>query len=36
MDGYHFQGTQFLSLDHDVSPSLDHKQLSLTGAVAHS
>lgn len=36
MDGYHFQRTQFLSLDHDVSPSVDHKQLSLTGAVVHS
>lgn len=34
MDGYHFQRTQFLSLDHDVSPSMDHKQLSLTGVVA--
>lgn len=34
MDGYHFQRTQFLSLDHDVSPSVDHKQLSLTGVVA--
>lgn len=34
MEGDHFQRTQFLSLDHDVSPSVDHKQLSLTGAVA--
>lgn len=34
MERDHFQRTRFLSLDHDVSPSVDYKQFSLTGAVA--